>query len=209
MASDEKINEVAMDPRRAEILQIATKLFLDKGFSGTSMADLSEAIGIKKASFYHHFRSKDELFISCVITGYAPALDALRALKSAEDLSHEDRLRHAIDVLYDITVNSDAGRLSPVIAEVSRKMPELSQRFYAEYIAVQRQTLEAIVEDGIAVGSFKRPDYDLLYHIVFGPIVTLSLSKEMFAEMPGLEQMFPVARLKEGHKDIVIDALRL
>lgn len=209
MAADEKNITEPDDPRRLEIIQIATKLFLDKGFSGTSMADLAAACGIKKASFYHHFRSKDDLFISCVITGYAPALDELRALSLAEDLSHVDRLRHAIDVLYDITVNSDVGRLSPLIAEVSRTMPELSERFYGEYIAVQRQTLEAIVEAGIAAGSFKRPDYDVLYHIVFGPIVTLSLSREMFAKMEELEHMFPVSRLKAGHKDVVIDALTL
>ncbi|MEM6637418.1 MAG: TetR/AcrR family transcriptional regulator [Pseudomonadota bacterium] len=208
MATNEKNTEVIADARRSEIIHIATKLFLDKGFSGTSMADLAEACGIKKASFYHYFRSKDELFISCVITGYAPALDELRVLSRAEDLTHEDRLHHAIDVLYDITVNSDVGRLSPLIAEVSRKMPELSQRFYAEYIAVQRQTLKAIVEAGIAAGAFKRPDYDVLYHIVFGPIVTLSLSREMFAEMGDLETMFPTCRLKDGHKKIVVDALR-
>ena len=99
MGMGNNILDIYADPRRMEIVQAATKLFLEKGFSGTSMSDLAQAWGIKKASFYHHFRSKDELFITSIIVGYAPAVDKLKALKDDAALSDRERLTHAIEVL--------------------------------------------------------------------------------------------------------------
>ena len=43
------------------ILEIATDLFKNRGYVGTSMRDLAEAVGIEAASLYSHADSKDEL----------------------------------------------------------------------------------------------------------------------------------------------------
>ncbi len=208
MDTVEKNSNVSPDARRAQIIAISTKVFLDKGFSGTSMSDLAAANGIKKASFYHHFRSKDALFIACVISGYAPAIAELERLSQAQDISARDQLRHGLDTLYEITVRSDVGRLSPLLAEVSRQMPDLATQFFDEYIALQRKTLRTIIEGGVASGEFKRPDYDVLYHLVFGPIVTLSLSREMFAGLGDLDRAFPMDKLADGHFDAIMGLLR-
>lgn len=195
---------VDQSDRRTEIIEISTGLFLERGFSGTSMSQLAKACGIRKASFYHHFRSKDELFIACVINGYLSAVDRLKDLTLDPDLSEEDRIRRAFDVLYDVTVHSPAGRMSPIIAEVSRSMPELSERFYNEYIAKQRASLESIINIGVEKGVFRQPDFDVLYHLVFGPIVMLSLSREMFAAMPDLDIKLPAEKLKNGHLEATL-----
>src|SRR5580704_11406286 len=49
-------------PRREEILDEATRLFAERGYEGTSMADLAERVGLRKASLFHHFASKDVLY---------------------------------------------------------------------------------------------------------------------------------------------------
>ncbi|MEM9128309.1 MAG: TetR/AcrR family transcriptional regulator [Pseudomonadota bacterium] len=205
-ASDTK-SKTPSTERQKEIIAIATDLFLQSGFFGTSMTHIAKACAIRKASLYHHFESKDELFIACVITGYEDAIALLTATQENPSLSHEQRISDAIDILYDVTVNSTAGRMSPVIAEVSRSMPALSERFYNEYIAVQRETLKRIVLQGVEDGVFKTPDFEVLYHVVFGPIVTLSLSLDMFASMDNLDERFPVERLKDGHKEFLIASL--
>lgn len=48
--------------RRDEILSSATKLFAERGYEGTSMADLAANVGLRKASLFHHFASKDVLY---------------------------------------------------------------------------------------------------------------------------------------------------
>lgn len=47
--------------RLDEILEVATNLFKSKGYAGTSMRDLAEAVGIEASSLYSHVESKDEL----------------------------------------------------------------------------------------------------------------------------------------------------
>ena len=42
-------------PRREEILDQATQLFAERGYEGTSMADLAERVALRKASLFHHF----------------------------------------------------------------------------------------------------------------------------------------------------------
>ncbi len=48
--------------RREEILRVATKLFSDHGYDGASMETLAKNVGLRKASLFHHFPSKDALY---------------------------------------------------------------------------------------------------------------------------------------------------
>ncbi|MCW2918378.1 MAG: transcriptional regulator, TetR family, partial [Actinomycetia bacterium] len=43
------------------LLQVAVKLFNERGYDGTSMEDLSRKLGITKSAIYHHVPSKEEL----------------------------------------------------------------------------------------------------------------------------------------------------
>jgi AcrR family transcriptional regulator len=58
---------------RARILQAAGELFRAQGFSGTSMRELAETLGITTAALYYHFESKDDILDALV----APFLEAM------------------------------------------------------------------------------------------------------------------------------------
>ena len=49
---------------RESIIETSIKLFLAQGFVGTSVTELTKAVGIAKGTLYCHFRSKDEILDS-------------------------------------------------------------------------------------------------------------------------------------------------
>jgi AcrR family transcriptional regulator len=48
--------------RKEEIVAEATRLFAERGYEGASMGDLAERVGLRKASLFHHFPSKEVLY---------------------------------------------------------------------------------------------------------------------------------------------------
>jgi AcrR family transcriptional regulator len=47
--------------RRTEILAAAAELFAEKGFAGTTVRDIADAVGILSGSLYHHFTAKEDM----------------------------------------------------------------------------------------------------------------------------------------------------
>jgi AcrR family transcriptional regulator len=54
------------DRQRAEILRAAAVLFAEKGYGGTKLQDIAEAVSLKRTAFYYYFKSKEELLHSLV-----------------------------------------------------------------------------------------------------------------------------------------------
>ena len=72
---------------RDEVLDRAVTAFWEKGYSGTSLDDLTEAMGINRPSLYATFGSKHDLFME-VIDRYAVTLGCqpVKALHSEPDI---------------------------------------------------------------------------------------------------------------------------
>ncbi|MEQ9825002.1 MAG: TetR/AcrR family transcriptional regulator [Puniceicoccaceae bacterium] len=51
---------------RTQIIRIATQLFWDQGYAGTSLIDLTRAMRVSKSTFYAAFGSKDALYQICL-----------------------------------------------------------------------------------------------------------------------------------------------
>src|ERR1044071_415574 len=69
-----------MATRRSELTRQAARLFAEKGYHGTSIGDLAEAMGVQKGSLYAHIESKADLLWEVAREGSAPFHSALDAL---------------------------------------------------------------------------------------------------------------------------------
>ncbi|MFX5956923.1 helix-turn-helix domain-containing protein, partial [Acinetobacter baumannii] len=69
--------------RRQVLIGEAARLFAGKGYETTSMRDIAAAVGILPGSLYHHFPSKEELFVAVYSFAVAQTLDVVtRAIAS-------------------------------------------------------------------------------------------------------------------------------
>ena len=83
-----------MSARRSELAREAARLFAERGYHGTSIGDLAEAMGVQKASLYHHIASKQELLYATMREGadaFHGALDAI-----PDRLSAGEKIRLAL-----------------------------------------------------------------------------------------------------------------
>ena len=53
-----------ISPQKLAILEMAQVLFTQQGYEGLSIRDLAQHCGLAKATIYHHFRDKEDLFFS-------------------------------------------------------------------------------------------------------------------------------------------------
>lgn len=81
-----------MDDKKKHIVLAARDLFLSVGFASTSMEDVAKAAGMGKASIYHYFSSKEDLFNEILTVEIddmeAEMLAELKKYKSAEEKLH-------------------------------------------------------------------------------------------------------------------------
>src|SRR5213080_5229514 len=69
-----------MSARRSELTRQAARLFAEKGYHGTSIGDLAEAMGVQKGSLYAHISSKQDLLYETMAEGaraFHAGLDAI------------------------------------------------------------------------------------------------------------------------------------
>jgi AcrR family transcriptional regulator len=65
---------------REEILDAASELFTRKGFESTSTRAIADAVGIRQASLYHHFATKDDILTVLLSRTVEPTLTVAQAL---------------------------------------------------------------------------------------------------------------------------------
>jgi AcrR family transcriptional regulator len=82
------------DHSRKQIVSAAHRLFLEQGFHGTTMRQISKESGMALGSLYTYFPGKDELF-KAVFEAYNPYPILLLALENSQGVSAEDLVRTA------------------------------------------------------------------------------------------------------------------
>src|ERR671932_371699 len=83
-----------MAGRRSELTREAARLFAQKGYHGTSIGDIAEALGVQKGSLYAHISSKQDLLYETMAEGaraFHAGLDAI-----PEDVPATEKIRLAL-----------------------------------------------------------------------------------------------------------------
>jgi TetR/AcrR family transcriptional regulator, cholesterol catabolism regulator len=83
-----------MSTRKSELTRQAARLFAEKGYHGTSIGDLAEAMGVQKGSLYAHIESKADLLWEVARDGAAAFHGALDGIP--EELKATEKIRLAL-----------------------------------------------------------------------------------------------------------------
>jgi TetR/AcrR family transcriptional regulator len=146
---------VDVSPRKEEILATATQLFAERGYEGASMGDLAERVGLRKASLFHHYASKDELYCA-VLERLVGALGQLVMASALAPGPFAERLDRLSDAVFDAMIAEPyAARL------LIREMMDWGPFARTQFDAIAKPVLDAsaaFLESGQAEGVALKRD---------------------------------------------------
>jgi AcrR family transcriptional regulator len=115
--------------RREELAREAARLFAEKGYHGTSIGALADAIGVQKGSLYAHIDGKQDLLAETMRQGAEAFHDALDAIP--EELPATEKIRLALRA--HLRVVAGQLELATVFVQEWRYLDgERRERFVAE-----------------------------------------------------------------------------
>lgn len=155
---------------RMRILRAARTLFLDRGFADVSMQQIADGAGITKATLYHHFRDKEDLYVEVVRAEHERVGQDIRRLIEGATSLEEELARIAVSFFK--TGEGDFGRLAQDLYQ--HVSPELCRTLHDEMHGDGAESPERVIRAcfarAIASGEIQPLDPDLPTMLFFSMI---------------------------------------
>jgi len=195
------MEELSSAGTRTRILKAAEALLGERGYAGTRLHEIAERVGVQKASLFHYFASKQDLYRAVLAEGYGETERTIRGALEREG-SPFDGLRALTEAYVDI-VSAHPERTKILLRQSLGEAP-------AEALTEDAQRLIRIVVDYIerfqATKYFAPADAQALVLGVIGAVAFFFTSAPMVASAtfadPASEEC--VRRIKRH----VVDTLR-
>lgn len=161
---------------RARILEQARRLFLEQGYAAVSMQQIADAAGVNKATLYHHFRDKEDLFLAVFGAELARIEGAVReALTDAGTL--RQRLQR-VAAWFLASPDCDVGRL---LAELKRHVGEERRAELHRRVRFPWEVLLPVLQ---ASAAELRVEPELVAELFFGMLVSQARRAKLNQQPP-------------------------
>ena len=138
-----------MEQTEDRLLNVAAELFSAQGYAGVSMRDIARAMGITQAAIYHHFPSKDALYIAAITFVFEQ-----HTLEISEQMSAIDSPSRQLELMVS------------AMLEAMEEDPRFRRIYLRELLEGDEQKLAAIAEN--AFPAFYEPLYELMGELAPG-----------------------------------------
>ena len=157
---------------RARILESAIKLFSTRGFGAASVDDICEEAGISKGAFYHHFESKQALFLA-LLDGWLQTIDnAIDASKEKTAPETFMEMTEAFPYIFE-----SAGGGLPMFLEFWMQASRDKTIWDASIAPYRRyhRYFTSLIKKGVEEGSFVEVDPELAARMIVATAMGLLL----------------------------------
>lgn len=141
---------------RRAMLEAAAELFAERGYAGTNLRDVADALGMSRPGLYYHFPSKEKMLEAIIEELTLSAERQLAAVAENHDSDPEEALRLVVDITTQWLLDHYVffrvlDRSEAEIPAGLRMSNDASKRAILEYFV-------AIIDRGIAAGRFRPVD---------------------------------------------------
>jgi TetR/AcrR family transcriptional repressor of nem operon len=136
------------------ILDSAERLAQTRGFNGFSYADISEELGITKASIHHHFASKADLGSALIERYHTAFFDALARIDDERE-SSRDKLESYRQIYASVLANDNRMCLCGMLAADFTTLPENMRKKLTAFFDANERWLAGVLEHGRKAGVLR------------------------------------------------------
>ena len=159
-------DETRFQLQRDRILKAAAYCFNQKGYSGTSLKDVADILGLTDAALYYYVRNKEELVYQCYLRAADVGCDAMdRAIADAQCGFDQVRLYIRYHIEYMV---GDRGPIA-----IMSEIPSLKPEHCEEVLELSRShssRFESLLEKGIKDCSIAPCDVRMTGNSIMGSI---------------------------------------
>jgi TetR/AcrR family transcriptional regulator, mexJK operon transcriptional repressor len=179
-----------LERRKGRVMEVATDLFVERGFAATSLVDIARGAGVATRTLYQHFGDKEAIFREVIFARDAEA--ALQPPKVESGDTLYDALLNASDYAYTITYRERSIGLMRLMIAESNRFPEFMQSIAKTIFSHFRHNIEKVLEALEAAGLIPNGDHarsaELFSDLVLGshPLMTYT---NWDAALPGKQDV--------------------
>jgi AcrR family transcriptional regulator len=157
---------------RAQLIQTAAQAFAEQGYDATSVAEICQRAGVSKGAFYHHFDSKQDLFLDLLdfwLRGLVQQLEVAR-LGASTMPGGLIRMAQEARIIFEM-----AGQYVPIFLEFfaqARRDPAILERTLDPY-RTYRSFFSRLIRTGTEDGSLREVDSELAAQLILSMAIGL------------------------------------
>jgi TetR/AcrR family transcriptional repressor of nem operon len=133
---------------KEKLLSAAQQLMLEKGYWGTTVEDICGAAGLTKGSFFHYFKSKDDLTKAAIERFGSERMDAFCSAPCRTESDPLQRVYGNLDLIASMASNPDSprsclvGNITQEVAETNSELRRHCCDHFSDFVGMIQKDFE-------------------------------------------------------------------
>jgi AcrR family transcriptional regulator len=167
------------DERRANIFDAALAVFSELGYDRATLSDVVDRIGVTKGCLYHHFQSKEQLFLTLLRDRVAAAVRADEELLTSATGSREQVLRALVERHWEHLQEPGQVELATLAMTELPKIADAGRNVFDEVVARKRAMLRTALERDNPCAEGQTVEIELAATIIPWMILGVALGRHV------------------------------
>jgi len=184
--AEKQTPRMTAEDRRQQIIDVAIRLFSQKGFRGTTTKEIALAAGVNEAIIFRHFATKRDLY-SAIIDQKACATEMVaKQAEVTRAIEHRnDRKLFEILALHILEVHDHDETFMRLMFYSALEGHELSDMFFRNQVAERYREVANYIKERINEGAFRKVDPQIAVRAFFGMVIHHAQTKRFFNQSLG------------------------
>ncbi|MBI3427256.1 MAG: TetR/AcrR family transcriptional regulator [Acidobacteria bacterium] len=175
------VARMAAEDRRQQIIEVAVRLFSQKGFRGTTTKEIALAAGVNEAIIFRHFATKRELY-TAIMDRKACSVE-IQAIQQGLDEAMQAKDDHRVFThlafhLLEFHEHDDTAIRLLLYSALEKH--ELAEMIFRNHISRKHRQLADYVKQRIADGAFRRVNPLLAVRGFMGMLINQVMHRKFF-----------------------------